>query len=305
MFTTENETPKFRTVKIFDENRLSGTSKVRTTYAPNVAMRQLHTAFLAALRSTAPRMPYATACRAGNSPKRNVEAHRRNAFFYVTDLEHAYQSVHPETLAEILSKQIPQFFVRGQQMLLGFAATRRILEFLNEHCIAPEGGLIVGAPTSQDLFNLYADAVLDRRLGPMCEAWGVTYTRYLDDITFSATTPIGKRKRAAIRDVVEEAGFFINHPKSHVFDLHRGPVVINGIGLELGGRIFLPRAYLNHTKGLLLLARKGKVKRMVVAGALSPFRQITPTAMNKTEGRVHLLAQQLGFKSHPTRWQKS
>ncbi len=304
MFTTE-ETPKFRAVKIFDENRLIGTSKVRLTYAPNVAMRQLHAALLAALRSTAPRMPYATACRAGNSPKRNVEAHRRNTFFYVTDLEHAYQSVRPETLAEILSERIPQFFVRGPQMLLGFAAARRTLEFLSGYCIAPEGGLIVGAPTSQDLFNLYADVVLDRRLGPMCEAWGVTYTRYLDDITFSATTPIGKRKRAAIRDVVEEAGFSISHPKSHVFDLRRGPVVINGIGLELGGRLFLPRAYLNRTKGLLLLMRKGKVKRAVVAGVLSPFRQITPKPMNKTERRVHLLAQRLGFKSHPSRWQRS
>jgi hypothetical protein len=75
-----------------------------------------------------------------------------------------------------------------------------------------------GACTSPALSNQVVKK-LDRRLAGMAAKHGFAYTRYADDLTFSA--PPGKREEVAmllarVRHVVEEEGFAINPRKGRI-----------------------------------------------------------------------------------------
>jgi hypothetical protein len=81
------------------------------------------------------------------------------------------------------------------------------------------------------------------------------YTRYLDDIKVSCDGPLPfktwEKIKQIVRDVVREAGLKPNERKTHFYDLPRGPIQVNGIGLEYGGRLFMPRRYLDDCRRLM------------------------------------------------------
>ena len=173
-----------------DTNPLSGTEKERTVYAPNAQMKVLHTRIVSYLRWLQHNNPlllqHATGAKPGNSSVKNVLIHRHNRYFYLTDIIDAYRNINCKTLAEILSDLDPQLKDEKEE----------ILDFLKHYCLTSEGGLIVGAPASPDLFNIYAAVLLDQPLDEICQKYNLTYTRYLDDLCFSYLKfRIGKRKR--------------------------------------------------------------------------------------------------------------
>lgn len=235
--------PKFRRFLYNDINPLSGTRKKRLIEAPNTSMRQLHKRLISHLRSLPADLRFATGARPGANPARHVARHRQNRYIYHLDLRDAYHTINLNTLAEILLS------LEGQLPLNTEVEMART--FLENYCASCSGGLAVGAPASPDLFNIYASAVLDRVLAPVVARYGMTYTRYIDDLVFSAAEVIGEKKRSNIRSIIESAGFSISHRKTHVWDLMKGPVVVNGVGLELGGRIFVPQQFRWKTKKLL------------------------------------------------------
>lgn len=75
-----------------------------------------------------------------------------------------------------------------------------------------------GAPTSPPITNLICRR-LDERLDGLADALGMTYSRYADDMTFScsgrATDRVGVLLRA-VRDVVEDEGFFLKQEKTRI-----------------------------------------------------------------------------------------
>jgi len=73
-----------------------------------------------------------------------------------------------------------------------------------------------GAPTSPALANLAAFG-LDRRLAALAQAFGTTYTRYADDLTFSGPRSLrseATRFRSSVARIVREEGFCLNERKS-------------------------------------------------------------------------------------------
>jgi len=136
-------------------------------------------------------MPSSTSCRPKSSALNNVRKHIGSRHFYVLDLKNAYGSVRLETLAEILHS----FDLENE-----LDVTK---EFLKMFAINKSGvGLVVGAPASPDLFNLYGEVMMDRQLREIASRYYLIYTRYLDDLTFSSKWPIGEEKRREIRTVI-------------------------------------------------------------------------------------------------------
>jgi hypothetical protein len=241
---------EFKSWRKRDVNPLGGTSKTRTLHAPNEKMRNLHRQFVRNLRELQVNLSSATSV-PGSSPRQNVARHRYSRFFYLTDLSSAFQNVNKEKLAEVLAwldKKVSKV---------------EILEFLEGFCFVKEGGLITGSPSSPDLFNIYAAVLIDSRLRKYCEPHGITFSRYLDDLAFSSQSVIGARKRDKIREIVEFAGFQISHHKTRVLDLKKDRIEINGIGLEYGGRIYLPRWYLRKIRGLIRLIRETRDRKLL------------------------------------------
>jgi hypothetical protein len=288
-----DEEPAFSSYIHKDINPLSGTTKYRRIYVPNKQMRHIQAQIVRRIRPATIKLPYATAGLPGSSSKHNVERHRFNRFFVVFDLEDAYARVSSSPLDELLAQ------------LQVSDATR---EMVRLYCIRPEGGLYTGGLASTDLFNLYAGHLIDRPLGEVLDAWeDVTYTRYLDDFVFSSAEPIGRRRRRHILSIIRDAGFTHNRGKAQVVDLREAKLItINGLRLEYGGRIFVPRRFVNSLYALLKRANGGDpVDHNIIAGQMGAFWSATSRYESQRNGiersivREYRLYKEGWRKSHP------
>jgi hypothetical protein len=269
------DVPRFRSFEYEDINPLSGLKKTRTLWAPNKAMRMIHRRFYKYLR-TLMKLPYATGAVPKSSPLKNVEHHRRQRFFYLLDIRNFFPSIKGTILAEMLCQLDPNLL--GKELLVG--------QFLDQYCLRNDR-LLIGAPASPDLANIYMGYFADGQLGRLCEQYGLVYTRYLDDLTFSSKNhPIGKKKRQALRQVILDAHLEINHRKSVVHDIRDGPIIITGIGLRYGSKTFLPQSYIRKLRGLIHLAMEGKVPPAKVYGHMGAFFSST-----RLKERDHLLSE--------------
>jgi retron-type reverse transcriptase len=118
-----------------------------------------------------------------------------------------------------------------------------------------ERALPQGACTSPALSNMVA-MKLDRRLRGTCAAAGWTYTRYADDLTFSA--PPGKRAEigrlmARVRHLVAEEGFTLNGKKGRV-QRAGGRQIVTGV--VVNAKPSLPREQVRRLRAILHGARK-------------------------------------------------
>lgn len=190
-------------------------------------------------------------------------------YFTSMDIRQAFASVDVNSLAKILHG------IWGNTSNLD-----EITQFLSLFCFRQGTGLIQGAPASTDLFNLYMEHLVDKRMRAFCEAHGICYTRYVDDMLFSRNEPIGKALRWQLAQVVEEAGLQIQHSKTQVLDLKKGPCIINGIGVRLPCNTFMPRAKLRKLRGMLyLFAKKRNIRQRDVAGHYGFFAAATSGCM--------------------------
>lgn len=281
VFTLSNlpGVPDFHCFMMDDNNLVSGSRKYRRVNNPNQAMRMLHNRFLRWLRGRRIILPNATGGRKHSSPLKNVLRHERNRYFYLLDIQNAYLHVDTGRLAGVLCSFDSR--LNGQEEQMRYFLAHRFTENL-------EDGLITGANASVDLYNHYAGVLLDRDLQALCEQYGLTFTRYVDDITISSPEPIGKRKRRAIRDLIEKNGFPLNHAKTKVCDLQKESIVICGVGLRWKGRVFLPRNYLRKLRGIMHRAvRKGDISLSVITGMMGVFWAVTnKNCMNAIERRL-------------------
>lgn len=263
---TSDELPMFFPHVIRRQNQKTGTWKTRHVYEPNDAMRAIHEELDKYLRSQ-PRFPRHVPPR----PAENVAPHRGNRHFYLADIKNAFGSVKVDGLVKAFCR-MNSFWIPRK---------RELKRFLENYHIAPEGGLYQGAPSSPALFELYAWAFLERpiqtwyNLGKWCRWNDVVYTRYVDDLTFSSKNRIGRGTRRRIRKFLRNAGFTINNGKNFVIDLANPKtprIVITGIGLEYGGRMFVSRERLRELEKMLIAGINGEdVNPHKIDGLMSVF----------------------------------
>lgn len=236
----------------FEEREVRG--KIRLIGVPNRAMRFLHRRFGTFLRDLimatdgsgygVRKLPSATGCVVGLNPLKNAILHQDGKCVYSTDLVDAYANVSLERLALFIT-----FLVRyedyADEVSLGwFSLDDRnrslmedwaydpVLAFLRAHFGGQFGhGLSIGGPLSPYLMNLYCEVFLDMPLRKLCERREIVYTRYVDDLVFSATFFIGRETRRQIRSIIEESGFQVNHRKSRLELLSMGPASVTKTGI--------------------------------------------------------------------------
>jgi hypothetical protein len=105
-----------------------------------------------------------------------------------------------------------------------------------------------GAPTSPALANLVCFR-LDRRLAGLAAAAGATYTRYVDDLTFSGGRALAADRFAErVAAVVDDEGFRINRAKTRAVGAARRQQVL---GAVVNARPTLPRPERDALRALL------------------------------------------------------
>lgn len=141
--------------------------------------------------------------------------------------------------------------------LLCTESPRRDVEYAGARVRVAVGAraLPQGACTSPAISNQVA-RMLDRRLTGLCAKAGWAYTRYADDLTFSA--PVGKREDlgrfiAKVRHIVEDEGFAINEKKGRV-QRAGGRQTVTGV--VVNEKLGVPREELRRLRALLHNAKK-------------------------------------------------
>ncbi len=246
-----------RPMMTFEERDVRG--KKRVIGIPNRYLRRLHQWFGTQIREAIERtnsegfgvrkLPSATGSVPGWNPLENARQHQSNGYFYITDLRDAYPSVSLERLARFL------VFLARYEEYVDFYSLRwfgrddrtialeeddvyqPMLQFLQVHFGGEFGqGLAIGGPLSPYLMNLYCEVYLDASLRRFCErrerGYQITFTRYVDDLVFSARTFIGPDTRRTIRRIIGESGFEPNRRKTFIRIRSMGPIWVTKIGLE-------------------------------------------------------------------------
>lgn len=114
-----------------------------------------------------------------------------------------------------------------------------ILKLFDELCQKSEPFLIQGAPTSPGLANIICYR-MDRRMMGLANKYGFNYSRYADDMTFSADEKERLPKMGMIRRIVATEGFHLKEEKTEL--LHEGNRQIV-TGLLVDGRVRVPGSY--------------------------------------------------------------
>lgn len=99
--------------------------------------------------------------------------------------------------------------------------------------------LVQGAPTSPGLANIICNR-MDKRMMGLANKHGFTYSRYADDMTFSADKKDRLPKVSMIRKIVETEGFHLNEEKIEL--LHEGNRQIV-TGLLVDNHVRVPGRY--------------------------------------------------------------
>ncbi|MCT3802677.1 reverse transcriptase family protein [Elizabethkingia anophelis] len=171
----------------------------------------------------------------------NAYLHRGKPYKFCTDLKNFYPHIN--------NKMVYIAFINR-----GFSAdVSSILTKLTTY----KGGLIQGGANSTHIAYLALWNTI-QELIPICEKNQITFTVYVDDMTFSSHKDF-KSVSIEIRDIIIKNGFFINHSKTFYT---KGKADITGV--KVGQNTLNVkndfREKLNNTENLSELQKKGLIK---------------------------------------------
>lgn len=144
-----------------------------------------------------------------------------------------------------------------------------------------------GASTSPVLSNIIAYE-MDRKLEAMADTYGLTYSRYADDLTFSGNDFSKEQVLPLIKEILREENFVLNHKKTRFLN-ENDKKIITGVSISSGVKMTIPKArkreirknvYFILTKGLAEHQRRigsndpAYLKRLI--GMLCYWRSIEP-----------------------------
>ncbi len=226
----------------------------RVIMAPKRRLKALQRRLLELLVNKLPVSEHAHGFRAGRGTRSNAEPHVGQKMVIRVDLKNFFPSVTFGRVRGYLIALGYGFPVATSLACLMTEAERQPVELddgtlvhvpvTNRHCVQ-------GAPTSPALCNALV-MKLDRRIAGLARKFGVNYTRYADDLTFSG--PLDHKQAfgltQAVRRIVEAEGFIVNADKTLLLSHARrqtvtGAVVNQTLGLSRQERRRL-RTMLHH-----------------------------------------------------------
>ncbi len=178
----------------------------------------------------------------GRSVVDNARMHANHNYVFNIDLKDFFPS-------------IPQGRVWARLQLPPFSFTQEIANVVAGLCcsIDKERNICVlpqGAATSPILTNAICDT-LDRRMRGVAKHYGLHYSRYADDMSFSSMYNVyqeGSEFRLEIKRVIEEQGFLMNEAKTRLLREGQRQEVT---GLTVNSIVNVSRKYISDLRWIL------------------------------------------------------
>lgn len=222
----------------------------RTVFEPAYSLKLIQKWILEEILYKIPVSQYSYGFRKGmsNPLKKNAELHLKNLFILKMDLKNFFPSIDRDRV----------YYTYNQ---IGYNPT--ISNIFTNLCTT-DGNLPQGAVTSPYLANLICRQ-LDKRISKYCDKRGIIYSRYADDLTFSANDRVLlKSIFSMIKKIIENEGFSLNIDKTR-FLTPKGKKSITGVVLNSGT-----------TKAPKEIKRKlrAMIHKAVISGDYSSIQQI-------------------------------
>jgi len=195
--------------------------KKRTIHAPRVFLKTIQRYILDCVLTPISLHDAACGFRRGFSCSTGASRHLQRPFLWNIDLQDFFPSI---------SK------ARVGDAFVGMGYPAKAASLLASLCCLDEI-LPQGAPTSPALANLIFTPI-DGEIAALAAKAGLVYTRYADDLSFSALEPITEEFRRRVAQIIRAAGFQINPNKSRLM----GPKCCRQVtGLTVNERLSIPR----------------------------------------------------------------
>ena len=160
---------------------------------------------------------YAMGFTEGRSVVTNACKHKGANYVFNIDLKDFFPSIEQPRVWKRLQLQPFNFPVSVANAIAGLCCMRetRITSdgIKKDYYILPQG-----APTSPIITNMICDK-LDHRLGGLAHRFGLNYTRYADDITFSSMHNVFQENsdfRKELLRIIDDQGFVMNEKKTRL-----------------------------------------------------------------------------------------
>ena len=210
--------------KIFEIPK-PGTNKKRTICAPDPRLKHVQKKLAENLFNSIPLPDFVMGFRKGIGIRDMAEKHAHKDVIVCIDLENFFPTITQKMLFHLFNSTF-EYNVEVSKILS---------ELVTFHNYLPQG-----ACTSPVLSNLYFGYTLDTPLRDMSKKEGYTYTRYADDLVFSAdTSEVAQRPNGAgiLRDKVIELcatkGFNTSTQKTKIMRKHRRQWVLGQVVNEM------------------------------------------------------------------------
>lgn len=233
---TTNDVP--RRVKRFSLPKKHGGR--RDIVAPYGRFKDILRALNTVLQTYDEPTPWAYGFVRGRSVADNAKQHLGQRYVLNMDLKDFFPSIRRAQVEDSLRKAPFRFSSEAVRLVSGLCTVK-----------SPQGDCLAqGFPTSPMLSNIVCRE-LDEALAQLAESYGVRYTRYADDMTFSAQEDVLRtegRFARQVQRIVEDYGFRINAKKTHLQRHGRRQVVT---GVVVSDKINVSREYLRSIRTLL------------------------------------------------------
>lgn len=180
----------------------------------------------------------------GRSVVDNAKMHIGQTYVYNLDLKDFFPSIDKSRVWKRLT--LPPMNLSSELAhLIAGLCTMRLEEGESVRYVLPQG-----APTSPVITNMICDS-LDRQLAKLARRFGLRYSRYADDITFSSMHYVYSEKGKFVREVrriIEGQNFTINPHKTRLQHPSQRHEVT---GLVVSDKVNVTRQYTRELKTLL------------------------------------------------------
>lgn len=184
----------------------------------------------------------------------NAAVHKGQNYLFNLDLKDFFPSVEQARVWKRLQLAPFNFPVAIANLVAGLCSMRETRKDINGKItfayILPQG-----APTSPIITNMICDN-LDRRLAGLAKRFGLHYTRYADDITFSSMHYVYAENgefRKELTRIISSQGFTINEKKTRLQKLGSRQVVT---GIIVSDKLNVAKKYVREIRSLLYIWEK-------------------------------------------------
>lgn len=187
----------------------------------------------------------------GRSVITNANAHIGQNYVFNIDIKDFFPSIEQARVWKRLQLKPFYFSIPVANVIAGLCSMKEVRKFEDgskkEFFVLPQG-----APTSPIITNMICDK-LDHRLAGLAKRFGIHYTRYADDITFSSKHNVYHANGEFIKElnrIILDQGFKINDKKTRLQKLGSRQEVT---GITVNSKLNVTPRYVRNIRNILYI----------------------------------------------------